>query len=338
VFRLTAGSLRAAGGQVRCGRCGEVFNALTRLAERAGEYTQGESPWDLEARADAILEANPVAPAAADAPRDGELAHLELYDASMEFTLPPDELDRVFVETAPGPLQLLVAASPAEPAPADTPFPDYDLSLDDPVTATEISGPESSQAARRKLPPLDAPESPPLDAPALPRLDAPRRRWSRAAWMAAAVLFALLLVLQAVRTDGEWLAAHMPLGRGGAEPAGSLSAYQLRQWGVTGDPEANGTLRVRAALVNVTAQPQPYPLLRVTLADRFGARVGRREFAATEYLGKSPAPLLAPGEKVDAVLDILDPGKDAEGFEIDVCVRSAGRKLACAGDAAPLTP
>ena len=33
VFKLVGGVLRAAGGQVRCGRCGEVFNALARLAE-----------------------------------------------------------------------------------------------------------------------------------------------------------------------------------------------------------------------------------------------------------------------------------------------------------------
>jgi hypothetical protein len=37
---------------------------------------------------------------------------------------------------------------------------------------------------------------------------------------------------------------------------------------------------------------------------------------------------------VDATLDILDPGKDAEGFEIDVCVRNPDRKIVCAGDAA----
>ena len=45
----------------------------------------------------------------------------------------------------------------------------------------------------------------------------------------------------------------------------SLSAYQLRQWGVTGDPGANGTLRMRASILNTAAQVQPYPLLRVTL-------------------------------------------------------------------------
>jgi hypothetical protein len=86
--------------------------------------------------------------------------------------------------------------------------------------------------------------------------------------------------------------------------------------------------------MNAAAQLQPYPLLRVTLADRFGTRVGAREFEPAEYLGKAPARMLAPGERVDATLDILDPGKDAEGFEIDVCIRSAEKKIMCAGDAA----
>ena len=58
---------------------------------------------------------------------------------------------------------------------------------------------------------------------------------------------ALLLVAQIIHQNRAWLAAHAPL-RGslralysawhpGAPPA-NLSAYQLRQWGVTGDPDA----------------------------------------------------------------------------------------------------
>ena len=44
--------------------------------------------------------------------------------------------------------------------------------------------------------------------------------------------------------------------------------------------------------------------------------------------------MLTPGERVDATLDILDPGKDAEGFEIDVCLRGAGPRVSCAADTA----
>ena len=45
--------------------------------------------------------------------------------------------------------------------------------------------------------------------------------------------------------------------------------------------------------------------------------------------------MLAPGERVDATLDILDPGKDAEGFEIDVCLRSVEQKISVPDAAAP---
>jgi hypothetical protein len=168
----------------------------------------------------------------------------------------------------------------------------------------------------------------------LPQINASRRRLPFAVWLAAAIVLALLLAAQVVRGNGDWLAAHIPFLGGAGQGAANLASYQLRQWGVTGDPGAKGTLRVRASIMNTAAQPQPYPLLRVTLVNRFGTRVGAREFVATEYLGKTTARMLAPGERVDATLDILDPGKDAEGFEIDVCVRGADKKIICAGDAA----
>ena len=68
VFRLSAEVLRSAGGQVRCGRCGDVFNALARLAEEPDVFEPGESPLDLEARADHILESAPEDPAAVVGP------------------------------------------------------------------------------------------------------------------------------------------------------------------------------------------------------------------------------------------------------------------------------
>jgi hypothetical protein len=168
----------------------------------------------------------------------------------------------------------------------------------------------------------------------LPEINAPRRRpLPLAVWAAAAVVLTLLLGYQVVQTNAAWFAVHAPLLTDADKPAATLASYQLRQWGVTGDAGAAGTLRVRASILNASAQLQPYPLLRVTLADRFGTRVGAREFEPVEYLGKAQARLLAPGERVDATLNILDPGKDAEGFEIDVCVRGADKKVLCSGDA-----
>src|SRR5450432_3025796 len=88
VFKLSAEVLRAAGGQVRCGNGGEVFNALARLAEDSSAFTSNESSFDLESRADSIL-ATPPPPAARKTPDHPddlippgvEMAHLQFLDS-----------------------------------------------------------------------------------------------------------------------------------------------------------------------------------------------------------------------------------------------------------------
>jgi hypothetical protein len=356
--------LRAAGGQVRCGRCGEVFNALARLAEDSTGFTHGESSLELETRADEILQSvEPVAPTDAAPPSDRDVTQLEVLEpiddelasaASLEFTLPPGELDRIFIETTPSVLQVLAAeghrmertpgvppeAPPPPAAPAPVPAPASTPEIPQEPAAADSVVAVAAAAHPAQIAGLEVPEDVRQDMLAsyahaeLPQINAPRRRLPFAAWLSAAIVFALLLVLQVLLANREWLALHAPLVGGGASSGAKLSAYQLRQWGVTGDPGAKGTLRVRASIMNTAAQLQPYPLLRVTLANRFGARVAEREFEPSEYMGNATAHMLAPGERADATLDIVDPGKDAEGFEIDVCVRGADKKLTCAGDAA----
>ena len=376
VFRLSAETLRAAGGQVRCGRCGEIFNALARLAEDASVFPRRESAIEMEKRADEILHskpelaakpsvapqraappttATPPTPATAPTPATppttaaptttpssnrasppgiSDSAPAE-EETSFEFTLPPGELDRVFVEITPRSRSAIPAAALAlsEAAAED---------LADPVSESlgrQVSGFEVSEDVRREM--LDSFESQPL----LELAATPPRPRSFFVWLGAAIVLALLLLGQMIRENRVWLAQHAPL-RGplrslyaaigvGVQMPANLSAYQLRQWGVTGDPAAAGTLRVRASILNSAPQLQPYPLLRVTLANRFGARIGTRDFEPAEYLGKPTVRMLAPGERADATLDILDPGKDAEGFEIDVCLRGADQKISCGSDVAP---
>jgi predicted Zn finger-like uncharacterized protein len=366
VFRLSAEVLRAAGGQVRCGKCGEIFNALAHLAEDPSAFTVVETEIELEFRADSILESPaPMTPAAPPesvdefAPPGVEIARLQVLDwnesdaadepadepadgeTSMEFTLPPGELDRIFVENKksaprPAPLEPSLAA-PLPPHPEDAEI----------LRAAASNGFEVSEDVRNEM--LSGMESPAIARPvrrlASPFAPAPQDQRSFIPWLIAAIASALLLMVQVVHQNREWLAAHSPLGGtlralystigAPVSPLANLSAYQLRQWGVTGDPAGEGTLRVRASILNTAAQLEPFPLLRVTLANRFGSSIGTRDFEASEYLGKPTARLLAPGERVDATMDILDPGKSAEGFEIDVCLRGADRKISCANDTAP---
>jgi predicted Zn finger-like uncharacterized protein len=477
VFRLSAEVLRAAGGQVRCGRCGEVFNALARLAEDASAFPAGESALELEARADEILQST-VPPVHTTAPAgedfedvdaaDVELARLEVLDAlhdddtkdapekpepappprggdsdkaaaaakaaaalklaaaaraaaalkagaskpsppgarsgagdvvrpgdlakpgggvrsesaagpgdlakpaerrrlegaaqsadatgsadagkpaspapaapasadeqedsSLEFTLPPHELDRIFVEAAPRPAE---SAAPAAPAESNEP-------IHGEGAPARMAGPEIPEAVRREM--LEGMKAEPL----LPQIQRPALGLLPfALWLGAALVLALLLGAQTIHENRGWLAAHAPgplhglyAALGVALPAAAtLSVYQLRQWGVTGDPSASGMLRVRASILNTSPQLQPYPLLRVTLADRFGARIGTRDFEPAEYMGKPIVRMLAPGERADVTFDIVDPGKDspgkdAEGFEFDLCLRNIEQNISCAADAA----
>jgi predicted Zn finger-like uncharacterized protein len=386
VFRLSAEVLRAAGGQVRCGKCGEVFNALAQLAEDPGAFTVGETEIDLEFRADSILESPaPMTPprevqtTSEDLPPPGmEIARLQILDwdenastdvpariddapaedvgeTSLEFTLPPGELDRIFVQSKKG-------ASPPQKAAPLPPHPEdievFSAAAPEPPAAAVTGGFEVPEDVRREM--LSGIESS-ADTEAPFAVERPVRRSRQRAspfaltpqesersfipWLIAAITSALLLVVQVVHHNREWLAAHTPLGGtlralystmgAPVSPPANLTAYQLRQWGVTGDPAGEGTLRVRASILNIAAQLEPYPLLRVTLANRFGGSIGTRDFEPFEYLGKPIAKLLAPGERVDATMDILDPGKNAEGFEIDVCLRGADKKISCANDAAP---
>jgi len=398
VFRLSAEALRAAGGQVRCGRCGEVFDALARIAEDAAGFTKGDSsPLDLETRADEILESLVLeqmsgrdepqhAPLQAESarvdeevPPGVEMAQLHFLDpidddmvaeTSLEFTLPPGEVDRIFIETRANSLQQLGADGPQGErgkvhlhiVPTGAPT-SAAAGMSTTVAAVAPMAPEAPPAAA--LPPHPEAISVgntasmavarpsggvgPLTRESLEvaedvalGISTPRAkpgRLSTTLWLVAAFLLALALSAQIIRANHEWLATHVPqlLTGYATTAAANLSSYQLRQWGVTGDPGAKGMLRVRASILNTASQMQRYPLLRVSLVNRFGTRVGAREFEPSEYMGKPISRMMAPGDLEEATLDILDPGQDAEGFEIDVCIRHIDKTIICAGDAASQT-
>jgi hypothetical protein len=158
------------------------------------------------------------------------------------------------------------------------------------------------------------------------------QRWP---WVAACAALALLFALQVIhsaRNDlvrnpafGPAIAgAYAFLGLSVLAPT-DLSAYELRQWGAASDPREANRLMLRASIVNRASYAQPLPLLRLTLQDRFGGTLGMRDIGPADYLpGAGAAGLLEPGQRADALIRIVDPGSEAVGFELDICLPAQG--------------
>ena len=95
---------------------------------------------------------------------------------------------------------------------------------------------------------------------------------------------------------------------------------------------AAGRLVVRASLTNRAQFEQRYPILRLQFEDRFGSLIATRDFAPEDYL-KDPALAarpMAPGAESEAELVLADPGVEAVGYRLDVCLPESATTLRCA--------
>ncbi|HUE47964.1 MAG TPA: DUF3426 domain-containing protein [Steroidobacteraceae bacterium] len=165
-------------------------------------------------------------------------------------------------------------------------------------------------------------------------------------WRAGIGLAVLLLLAQIVNHYRDELAATARFQRPitalyaslGVQlaPHWDLRAYEVHQLGASVEPGSSGLITVRASVKNAAAKPQPLPVLRVTLQDRFGNRIAARDVAPPLYLPRAtPASaLLSAGQRIDAEMGFVDPGANAVGFEIDACLpASGGGEVTCANDA-----
>jgi len=210
------------------------------------------------------------------------------------------------------------------------------------AAVVEVTADEDTEPA----PPATKPApTPPSDAALAPLLRQPvtfRPSWQYVAGIAGLVV---LFGLQVAHFNRQALAldptfgpmASAIYGWFGATltPRWDLSAYSVRQLGADSEDAEGTRLRVRLSLHNESARVQPFPLLRLTLSDRFGNPVATRDLEPADYLPKRLAEqrLLEPDQRVDAEVHVLDPGKAAMGFVIDACLRASNGNIGCAADA-----
>lgn len=229
------------------------------------------------------------------------------------------------------------ARAPEPVAPARPP-------LRDPEPAPETAGRDvGAISTRRWRPPAGDDELLPTRLGADERGDADDEpRGHGLLWTVGCLLLAVALVAQLAHHFRQEVVRNPQLGPAlGAvydalglplAPNWDPTAFEVRQWGESAGTAEAGRLNVRASIRNKAAFAQPYPLLRVELEDRFGGTVATRDFEPAEYL-KVPAQaqrMLSAGGSADADLQIADPGADAVGYRLNVCLRESPAILRCA--------
>jgi len=309
--------------------------------------------------------------AAQSTPPPGPADEESIPEDALEFNPETTDAASVFVAASPsaewtaatGSFKALVAANQETAAPPGSPGAgEVDVELDaallSDIVASEpaASSPVSSQrrpadvpARAERAPPQPVEAAPEEDAGLLaPPEPAGERRTARGPlWAAGAVLLALVLLAQIINHQRDALATDPRFNRPltalyaalgvALTPRWDLHAYDVRQLGATVEQANGGAITVRASIRNGGSRPQPLPLLRVTLQDRFGNRLASRDVQPRDYLPRSipPGALLARDQRIDAELAFVDPGANAVGFELDACLPQGGG-VACANDASAL--
>ena len=376
VFRVTADALRSAQGNVRCGVCSTSFNALENLSEGAfrigPDREESPAPEDTITVEEMPGTENIELSTPVEAVPSSDAVPAE--EQTFEFDGDAADLDRLFVEMPATELRhMATTARTGEYPPARTIDPGVvaaSLSVNDDGFHTDLEAtderpilvldesdegiePSQFEAPRILIPDemrkglaeeaaARIPNAPYFDEPVL---EEERRRWPWALGIAFLMLAFGAQIVHGQRNElmqkpaiGPLLAqVYSLLGIPITAPT-DLASYELRQWGASSDATRPGRLLLRASIVNRAGYAQPYPLLRLALQDRFGTTVGQRDIEPVDYLpGTGTGRLLEPGQRADAEIRIVDPGKDAIGFEMDICLPMSGT-VHCANEAPPAKP
>jgi predicted Zn finger-like uncharacterized protein len=96
--------------------------------------------------------------------------------------------------------------------------------------------------------------------------------------------------------------------------------------------EGEDVLTIFSRIGNRSEQPLPYPLVHVSLTDRWEEIIGSRVLEPNEYLAGDldPSRPVVPGDNFTAVITVEEPSVDATGFKVNVCYRVSPGRVRCA--------
>jgi len=291
-FRISAGQLSAAHGQVKCGYCGTQFSALERLHD---EPMPAQRPADLS-------NAIPSAP--------------DTDEPEPEFDIPEAQPDTGSAGE-PAEEQQWVPQPPA----ADTPRSVHGNEPDQHENITDFQEYKSSGASLAADPAALAEML--LDEPEYKT--GKRARWW---WAAGAVLVLIAGMIQFFWFQRDEVLSRYPVLMPWVEKLCARfdckvirfrdpSAIKLINRDVREHPRYEHALLVNATMSNQSRKRQPYPDIRLSLYDTEGSLIAHRVFTPDDYLDDSIdiAQGMAPNIPVHFVLEVTGPTEGAVSFE-----------------------
>ena len=158
---------------------------------------------------------------------------------------------------------------------------------------------------------------------------------------AAIVALVILLGVQFVHQSREALATVPALNSAIAPVYRMLGRPLTPQWNISGwrfeatkgDTDESGEqLTIYSRVGNNSEEALPYPLVHVSLTDRFEDIIGSAILEPVDYLPENADPRkpVPPGSSFNAVITIASPAPEATGFKLNVCYRLAAGQLRCA--------
>lgn len=318
-FRIKTEALEKAGGHVRCGRCSNIFNAHDALHEGLPESDANAAPNPAADEQVIAVESAPEARGSETSAADGG------SDSA------PQAHGQEDVAAESGDDETATHAS----------------SADGDSSAATAQTPANDEWVARVLE-QDAVQEP-SEQPAWSQMQASATPGRRSAlWAAGSVLALFALFAQGVNHFRDDLAARPQVGAllqrtyglFGLQlaPDWNVHQYRVLKWTATAEPKTKvsgkSALVITAKIQNRGPLAQPYPYIHLRLKNRFEDVVGSRTFQPSEYLAKKPVSdaLMSPGAVADARLAVVDPGPDAYGFDLDVCVKGEHARFHCADD------
>jgi len=114
-------------------------------------------------------------------------------------------------------------------------------------------------------------------------------------------------------------------------PRWNIKGWQFeRTSGSTDDNDE--VLTVFSTVRNTSEDPLPYPLVHLSLTDRWEDIIGSKILEPSDYLAgdMDPRTPVAPGESFTAVIAVERPSTEATGFQLYVCYRVSADRVRCA--------